>query len=192
MGCGSTNQLLVPTEITRPPVTELHPPEPFVAVVAMVDFSYKPPTPDEPKVIGRDYDLVRQIVWEGDPGILMADLVAGALSERGVPISRFGANASMPDNFSRVIKGAVRLFDVKIRRRNVVNVYVETTVEITLSVSGHDVPVQWETSISSNSVLKKVFLMQDDVREALSSAANHAADEAVRRLQERGVIGKSR
>ena len=190
MGCGSANQLLVPTEITRPPVTDLSPPEPSRARVAVVDFSYTPP--DEPKVIGRDNDRVRQIIWEGNPGNLMADLVAGSLSERGVPASRFSEETLITDNFSSVVKGTVRRFEVNIRRRNLVNVYVETTVEMNIFVSGPGVTAPWETSISSSSVSQEVIPLPDNVGKALSSVANNAADEAVRRLRERGAAGSSR
>ena len=189
-GCGSANQLLVPTEITRPLVVDPAPPGQHGVRVAVMDFSYTPP--DAPNVIGRDYDRVRQIVWEGDPGSLMADLVAGSLSERGVTVSRLKAGDPAANSFSSVVNGTVRRFSIDIRRRNVVNVFVDTTVEMILSVSGRDVPAPWETSVSSNAVLQEVFPLPDDIRKALSSVANSAADEAVRRLRERGAAGSPR
>ena len=190
-GCGPSNQLIIPSEITRPPVVDPSFAEPHGAArVAVMDFSYTPP--DEPNVIGRDYDRVRQVVWEGDPGSLLADLVAGSLSEQGVPVSRLKAGDPATDNFSSVIKGTVRRFGVDIRRRNMVNVHIDTTVEMTLSVSGRDVPVPWETSVSSNAVSQEVFPLPDEIRKALSSVANSAADEAVRRLRERGIAGSPR
>ena len=189
-GCGSTSQLLIPAGITRPPVAGLSPPEPYGGRIAVMGFSYTPP--DEPNVVGRDYDRVRQIVWEGDPGNLMADLVAGALSERGVSVSRLNAGTPATEDFSSVINGTVRRFEVSIRRRNMVKVYVETTVEMTLSVSGRNAPVPWETSVSSNVVHQEIFPLPDDIREALSSVANSAADEAVRRLREKGATVNSR
>jgi len=189
-GCGTANQLIVPTEITRPPVADPSPKDPYGARVAVMDFSYKPP--DEPNVVGRDYDRVRQIIWEGDPGSLLADLVAGALSERGVSVSRLKAGDPATDDFSSVVNGAVRRFNVDIRRRNMINIYMDATVEMTLSVSGRNVSVPWETSISSNSVQQEVLPLPNYIRETLSSVANSAADEAVRRLQERGVAGSRR
>lgn len=189
-GCGSANQLLIPAGISRPSVADPRPPELSGVRVAVMDFSYTPP--DEPKVIGRDYDRVRQIVWEGDPGSLLADLVAGALSEQGVPVSRLKAGDPATDNFSSVVKGTVRRFGVDIRRRNIVSLYIDTTVEMTLSVSGRSAPVPWETSVSSNAVMQEVFPLPDDIREVLSSVANSAADEAVRRLREKGAAGTSR
>jgi len=189
-GCGPANQLLIPAEITRPPVVDPSPPGQNGVKVAVMDFSYAPP--DEPNVIGRDYDRVRQIIWEGDPGSLMADLVAGSLSERGVTVSRLKAGDPAMNNFSSVVNGTVRRFSIDIRRRNVVNVYIDTTVEMILSVSGRDAPAPWETSVSSNAILQEVFPLPDDIRKALSSAANSAADEAARRLRERGAAGTPR
>ncbi|MCL1926233.1 MAG: hypothetical protein FWF95_03735 [Syntrophorhabdaceae bacterium] len=189
-GCGPANQLLIPDGISRPPVVDPPVPELSGIKVAVMDFSYTPT--DEPKVIGRDYDRARQIVWEGDPGSLMAGLVADALSERGVPVSRLKPGDPVTDDFSSVIKGTVRRFGVDIRRRNIVNVYIDTTIELAISVSGRSVPVPWETSVSSNAVTQEVFPLPDNIREALSSAANSAADEAARRLREKGVAGTSR
>jgi len=48
------------------------------------------------------------------------------------------------------------------------------------------------TAVSSNAVLQDVFPLPDDFRKALSSAANSAAEEGVRRLQEGGAAGIAR
>ena len=181
-GCGPANQLLVPAEIARPTVVD---PKPLGTVIAVMDFSYTPP--DEPNVIGRDSDRVRQIVWEGDPGRLLADLVAGALSERGA--SAFRAKevkaGHEPDSSLTIINGSIRQFEVNIRRRTVIKAYIEATVEVAISVSGRNASAPWETSVSSNYVLQGVIPMSDDVRRAIFFAASSAADEAAKRFQER-------
>jgi hypothetical protein len=158
--------------------------------MAVVDFSYK--APGEPHVIGRDYDQVRQVVWENEPGKVLADLIAGALSEQGVKVTRLKAGAPVPDNVSTVVNGSVQRFDANIRRRNVVSVYIEATVGMSMSLSGRGVAVPWETTVTSSAVLQDIFPLPDDVRKALSSAANSAADEGIRRLVERGAGGSPR
>ncbi|MCL2102925.1 MAG: hypothetical protein FWH25_02695 [Syntrophorhabdaceae bacterium] len=181
-GCGTTDQIIVPSRIARPPDSPA--PVPYGDRVAVADFSYKPL--DEMNVIGRDYDRVRKIIWEGDPGSLMADLVADALFERGVLVFRLKEDEPL-DNYSSVIGGAVLRFEAEIRRRSMVQLQIEVTVEMNLSVSGPSAKVPWETSVSSKAVFQQMFPGPEDIQKALSSAANSAADEAVRRLRERGL-----
>jgi len=187
--CGPTHQLLVPTEITRPLLAKPPSPGPFGIGIAVVDFSFEPP--EQPKVIGRDSDRVRQIVWEGNPGRLLADLVAEALLEQGESAFRVKEGVPTPDA-SNVVKGIVRRFEANIRRLSVINVQVEATVEITLFVSGQGEQAPWQTSITSNAVLRELIPLPDDVRKALSDAANSAADEAARRIREKGATGNKR
>ena len=194
-GCVPAHQLLVPPEITRPTAIDPLSPRPLGmigAVTAVMDFSCTPP--EEPNVIGRDSDRVRQIVWEGDPGRLMADLVAGALSERGASAFRVRdeKDGQAPEDSLTIINGSIRQFEVNIRRRSIIKAYIEATVEMTLSVSGRGGSAPWETSIWSSYVMQEVVPLPDDVRKALSFAANSAADEAAKRLKEREATENTR
>jgi hypothetical protein len=155
----------------------------------VVDFSFMPP--EEPKVIGRDSDRVRQIVWEGNPGRLLADLVGDALLEQGVASFRLKEEVPAPES-SSVVKGIVRRFEANMRRLSIINAQVEATVEITVFVSGQGEQAPWETTITSNAFRREVIPLPEDVRKALSAAANSAADEAARRIRERGATGNKR
>jgi hypothetical protein len=183
VGCGPANQLLVPARITSPPGAPF-PSGQFGVVVAVFDFSYE--LPQEPGVIGRDSDRVRQIVWEGNPGHLLADLIVSSLLEKGVPAVRLKAGVTVtPENSLILVNGNVRQFEVNISRKSVVNAHIEAAIEMTLFVSGRDTTIPWETLVSSDAVVGGLIPMSGDVRKALSSAANIAADEAVRRLREK-------
>jgi hypothetical protein len=182
--CAPGNRLYVPGDLTRPPGSparvEGYP------QVAVADFSYSAPA-ESPDVIGRDYDQVRQIVWKGDPGKAMADLVAAVLSERGIPAVRVKPDAAASGNVPFLVSGAVRKFEVNARRGGVLSVNTEATVTLTVSVSGPTVSRPWESTVTSGTTLQDVFPVPEDLRKALLSAANSAAEEAVRRLQEGGV-----
>jgi hypothetical protein len=182
--CAPGNRLTVPGDLTRPEGSgtraEGYP------RVAVADFSYSPPT-DSPDVIGRDYDQVRQIVWKGDPGKAMADLVAAVLSERGIPAIRVKPDTPPSGNVPFLLSGAVRRFEVNARRGGVISVLTEATVSLAVSVSGPGVSSPWETTVTSGTTVQDVFPVPEDLRKALLSAANTAAEEAVRRLREGGV-----
>jgi hypothetical protein len=182
--CAPGNRLHIPGDITRPPASGPAPVGP--PQVAVWDFSYSAPA-GSPDVIGRDYDQVREIVWKGDPGRAMADLVAGALSERGVPTVRLRAGDPAPENVPFLVSGAVRRFEVNARRGGVLSVLAEATVTLAVSASGPGVARPWETTVSSGTTLQDLFPVPEDLRKALLSAANTAAEEAVRRLREGGV-----
>jgi hypothetical protein len=182
--CATGNQLYVPGDLARPagsaPRAEGFP------RVAVADFSYSPPT-ESPDVIGRDYDQVRQIVWKGDPGKAMADLVAAVLSEHGIPAVRVRPDAAGSANVPFLVSGAVRRFEVNVRRGGTFSENTEATVALAISVSGTGVSRPWETTVTSGTTLQGLFPVPEDLRKALQSAANAAAEEAVRRLQGGGV-----
>lgn len=186
--CAPGNRLHVPGDITRPPSSGPAPAGP--PRVAVLDFSYPAPA-DSPEVIGRDYDQVRQIVWKGNPGRTMADLVAGVFSERGVPTVRLKPGDPVPENVPFLVSGAVPRFEVNVRRGGVLNLLNEATVTLSVSASGPGVSKPWETTVTSGTTLQDVFPLPDDLRKALLSAANTAAEEAVRRLREGGVPSAS-
>jgi hypothetical protein len=182
--CASGNRLYVPGDLTRPPGSpkraEGYP------QVAVFDFSYSSPT-GIPDVVGRDYDQARQIVWKGDPGKAMADLVANVLGERGIPAVRVKADTPDSGVIPYKVSGAVPRFEVNARREGVVSVLVEASVSLAVSVSGPAVSRPWEATVTSGTTVQDMFPVPEDLRKALLSAANSAAEEAVRRLREGGV-----
>jgi hypothetical protein len=182
--CAPGNRLHVPGDLSRPPGSPTR--AEGYPQVAVADFSYSAPA-DSPDVIGRDYDQVRQIVWKGNPGKAMSDLVAAVLSERGIPAIRVKPDSPDSGNVPFQVSGAVRRFEVNARRGGVLSVLTEATVTLAVSVSGSGVSRPWETTVTSGTTLQDVFPVPEDLRKALQSAANSAAEEAVRRLQEGGV-----
>ena len=184
--CAPGNQLRVPGDLARPPVSGPPPAGPPQAAVA--DFAYTPMA-EGPEVIGRDYDRARQIVWKGHPGKTVADLVAGALSERGVPTVRRKAGDPASDNVPYQVSGAVRRFEVNVHRHGVLKINAEAVVTLSITVSGTGVPAPWETSVTSTTQMQDLFPIPEELQRALESAANTAADEAVRRLRESGAAG---
>jgi hypothetical protein len=182
--CAPGNRLYVPGDLTRPPGAAKR--GEGIPQVAVADFAYTAPS-QTPEVIGRDYDQVRQILWKGNPGTAMADLVADVLAERGIPAVRVRTVAEAAGRLPFVVGGSVRRFEVNARRGGTFSVLTEATVTVALSVSGSSVSRPWETTVTSGTTLQDLFAVPDDLRRALQSAANSAAEEAVRRLQEGGV-----
>jgi hypothetical protein len=186
--CATGNRVYVPGSITRPPGAAAH--GEGYPQAAVADFSYAAPT-GVPDVIGQDYEQVREIVWKGDPGKAMADLVADVLAERGIPAVRVKAGAPPNGNVPYLISGAVRRFEVNTRRGGMLAATIEATVSLALSVSGPAVSRPWDTTVTSGTTVQEVVTTPDDLRKALQSAANSAAEEAVRRLREGGVAAAS-
>ena len=181
--CAAGSQLHVPGDLTRPPgavAPALGAPQ---AVVA--DFTYAA-APDG--VIGRDFDRVRPIVWKGDPGKAMADLVAGVLKENGIATIRRGAEAQVADAVPVTISGVVRRFEVNARRSGTLEVATEAKISVTVTANGPGLPGPSEQTVTSSTSLPDVFVTPDDVREALMSASNTVAEEAARKLIEGGVF----
>jgi len=128
---------------------------------------------------------VRDIVWKGDPGKAMADLVADVLAERGIPAVRVKPGTPPSGNIPYLVSGAVRRFEVN--TRGVLPATIEATVSLALSVAGPAVSRPWETTVTSGTTTQGVLSVPEDLRKALQSAANSAAEEAVRRLREGGI-----
>jgi len=187
--CAPGNKLVIPGEIVRPPLAGPPPAGPPRAAVA--DFSYVP-IGGEPGEIGRDFDQARPVVWKGEPGKVMADLVAGAFAGRGAPASRVKAGDPAPANDPILVSGTVRRFEVNIRRRDMFKVETEATVALSITASGGGLPAPVETSVSITETSQDVYPLPEYYRKVLSSAANAAAEEGVRRLQEGGAAGISR
>ncbi len=187
--CANSNTLVLPGEVARPPLSGPSPAGP--PMVAVPDFTYAPAS-GEPDVIGRDYDQVRRIVWKGDPGRTMADLVAGAFAGRDVAASRVKAGEPASGDARTLVSGIVRRFELNIRRRNVFTLVTEATVSLSLAVSGQGVPIPWETTVTITEESQDVYPFPEYYTKVLSSAANAAAAEGVKRIQERGVAGPTR
>ncbi|MHB1012039.1 MAG: hypothetical protein ACYC37_03925 [Desulfobacteria bacterium] len=181
--CAAGSTLYVPGDLARPGRAVTPPAGKPQAVV--VDFSYAA-APDD--VIGRDFDRVRPIVWQGKPGKAIADLVAGVLGERGVVTVRRGADAQGVEAFPVRISGVVRRFEVNTRRTGNLTVVTEATVSVTVTTGGPGVSRPLEETITSSASLSDLFVTPDDLREALMSTANTVAEEAARRLLEAKVV----
>jgi hypothetical protein len=175
-------RLYVPGDLSRP----ARPPEaaPGAPQAAVVDFSY---AATEPEVIGRDFDQVRPILWKGQPGKAMADLVSRVLAEKGVPSVRAASDADVPADVPVRVGGTVRRFEVNARRSGGVTVVVEATVSLTVSAAGGSFPPMWESTVTSSSSAKDVFVTPEGLRDVLLTSANAAAEEAARRLLDVGA-----
>jgi hypothetical protein len=155
----------------------------------IADFSFAA-APDN--VVGRDFDRVRPVVWKGNPGKAMADLVASVLGERGVATVRRGADARDAGAVPVRISGVVRRFEVNARRTGNLTVVTEATVSLTITAEGPGVPGPLKESVSSSASFSDLFVTPDGLREVLSSTANAAAEEAARKLLEARVVVPSK
>lgn len=184
--CAAGSSLHVPGDLTRP--ARAVAPAAGMPQAVVADFSYAA-APDG--VIGRDFDRVRPIVWKGEPGKAMADLVAGVLGESGVATIRRGANAQGAVAVPVRISGVVRRFEVNTRRTGTLNVVTEATVSLTVTAEGPGLSGPSEQTVTSSASLDDVFVTPDDLREALMSTANAVAEEAARKLLEAKVVTPS-
>ena len=184
--CAAGSTLYVPGDLTRPARAVAPAAGAPQAVVA--DFSYAA-APDN--VIGRDFDRVRPIVWKGEPGKAMADLVAGVLVERGVATVRRGADAQGAEAVPVRISGVVRRFEVNARRTGGLSVVTEATVSLTVTAEGPGLSGPSEQTVTSSASLSDLFVTPDGLREVLMSTANAVAEEAARKLLEAKVVSPS-
>jgi hypothetical protein len=142
-------------------------------------------------VVGRDFDRARTIVWSGEPGKAMADMVAVVLGERGVATVRQGADAKGAETAPVRISGVLRRFEVNSRRSGNFTVVTEATVSLTLTVESPGLSGPMEKTVTSSTSLSDFFVTPDDVREALMSTTNTVAEEAARILLEAKVVSPS-
>lgn len=184
--CAAGSTLYVPGDLARPAGAVPRAAGAPQAVVA--DFSF---TASPDNVIGRDFDRVRPIVWKGEPGKAMADLVAGVLRERGVAVVRQGADAQGSGAIPMRISGVVRRFEVSSRRTGNLSVVSEATVSLTVTVEAPGFSGPSEQSVTSSASIADIFVTPDGLREVLMSTANAAAEEAARKLVESRVISPS-
>jgi hypothetical protein len=156
--------------------------------VVIQDFSF---TPVAEGVVGRDYDRARTIVWSGEPGKAMADLVAAVLRERGVATVRPGADAKGDGTAPVRVSGVLRRFEVNMRRTASFSVTTEATVSLSITVEGGGVAGLLERTVTSNSSVSNFYPTSDDVHQALMSTANTVAQETARTLLEAKVVSPS-
>lgn len=183
--CAAGSRLTVPGELTRPARSVKT--AAGTPLAAVVDFSYAA-APDG--VLGRDYDRIRPIVWKGQPGKTMADLIAGALGENGVAAVRGGVDGAGADGVPVRISGVVRRFEVNARSTGGVSRTTEATVSVTFTAEGPGLPLSGpsEHTVTSSSSLEVLIVTPNDLREVLMSAANNVAEEAARKLLEAKVF----
>ena len=184
--CAAGSTLYVPGDLARPARAAAPAAGAPRAVVA--DFTYTAPPGN---VIGRDFDRARPIVWKGDPGKALADLVAGVLAENRVAAVRRGANPPGDDSAPLRITGVIRRFEVNSRRTENLSVVIEATVSLTVTAEGPGLPGPSEQKVTSSASVSDLFVTPDGLHEVLMSTANAVAEEAARKLLEARVISPS-
>jgi len=184
--CAAGSTMYVPGDLARPARAAAPAAGAPLAVVA--DFAYAA-SPDN--VIGRDFDRVRPIVWRGEPGKAMADLVAGVLVDGGVAAVRRGAASQGAEAVPIRISGVVRRFEVNSRRTGNLTVVTEATVSLTVTAEGPGLSVPSERTVTSSASISDLFVTADGLREVLESTANAVAEEAARKLLEAKVVSPS-
>jgi len=184
--CATGSTLHVPGELTRPAGDVVPTARAPQAVIA--DFSF---TAVGEGVVGRDYDRARTILWSGEPGKAMADLVAAVLGERGVATVRQRADGKVAETAPVRVSGVLRRFEVNSRRIANFTVSTEANVTLTVTVEGTGISGQLEKTIASSASLSDLFVTPGDIREALLSTANTVAEEAARTLIEAKVVSPS-
>ena len=181
--CAAGSTLSVPGDLARP--ARAVAPAASAPRVVVADFSYAA-APDN--VIGRDFDRVRPIVWKGEPGKAMANLVASVLVERGVAAVRQSADAQGAEAVPMRISGVVRRFEVNSRRTGDLSAVIEATVSLTVTAEGPGLSGPSEQTVTSSASISDLFITPDGLREALMSSANAVAEEAARKLLEAKVV----
>ena len=181
--CAAGSTLYVPGDLARP--ARAVAPAAGAPLVVVADFSYAA-SPDN--VIGRDFDRVRPIVWKGEPGKAMADLVAGVLVESGVAaVRRGGTEPGGAEPVPIRISGVVRRFEVNSRRTGGLSVVTEATVSLTVTAEGPGLSGPSERTVTSSASISDLFVTPDGLAEVLMSTANAVAEEAARKLLEAKV-----
>lgn len=186
-GCVTGKVLYLPGDLYRPAAGA--PPGPTEGpAVAVLDFAYAGTPPYE---IGRDFDHARSIVWKGDPGKALADLVADVLKEHGIPAVRVSSESEVPPAAAARVWGRVDELKVSTIRTGSLRVSVEVrvSVAVTLFASGGSAPPDWSSSLSSDFLSKEpLFVTSAAVHASVSGAANAVAEEAVKRLFAAGAV----
>jgi hypothetical protein len=185
-GCVTGKVLTLPEGPTRPSSNAMTKAKGSAPAVVVLDFAWEMNPSSE---IGRDFDHVRSIVWEGNPGKAMADLVAAVLSEKGISAVRAAGESGMPPDVPSKVWGRVEAFRVDVKRSRMVTVDIEAVSAVKIHGSGPGAPAGWNTSVSYTSgYTEPMFVSPEEVLQAINRAANAVAEEGVRRLIEAGVV----
>ncbi len=187
-GCVTGKVLTLPGELERPRKKETVKGGGDWPSVAVLDFTFAGASPHE---IGRDFDHARPIVWKGEPGKALADLIVDVLNEKGVRAVRVSDKSSVPADVAAKVWGIVEKFHVEARKPGSLKMKVEysASVSVTVHGSGGTAPMGWSSAVASDLVTTDpLFITPDGIRDAVNGAANAVAEETVRRLFEAGVI----
>jgi len=182
-GCVTGNVLTIPKGLSRE--ASAAPPGAGAPTVAVLDFSWTGAPSGE---IGRDFDHARTIVWTGDTGKQIADLIACALAEKGIAAVRVAGEADVPAGVPARVWGRVEEFRVNVKRVGTVRVEEEAITTLKIQGAGPGAAPGWASTVSSAYKDDYPYVTPYVVYDALNGAANDAADEAVRRLLEAGVV----
>jgi len=187
-GCVTGKVLTMPGDLARPETRGAALTTAAGPAVAVLDFTFAGAPPHE---IGRDFDHARAIVWKGDPGKTMSNLIAGVLNEKGFRAVRVASEAAVPEDAIARVWGAVDKFRVETRKTGSLRIKVESAATVSLTVygTGGSAPPNWNTIIVSDYWTEDPFFVTPEgVRDAVNGAANTVAEETVRRLVAAGVI----
>ena len=186
-GCVTGKVLYLPGDLYRP--TAGAPAGPTEGTeVAVLDFAYEGTPPYE---IGRDFDHARSIVWKGDPGKALADLIAEVLKEQGIPAVRVPSESDVPPAAAAKVWGRVDELRVSTKKSGSLRLTVEISASVgaTLFAAGGSAPPGWSSRLSSDFLYTEpLFADSSAVHSAVSGAANTVAEEAVKRLFAAGVV----
>lgn len=187
-GCVTGKVLHLPGDLARPGMGGTEGGTVGFPTVAVLDFNF---AGDPPHDIGRDFDHARTIVWKGDPGKAIPDLIAGVLNEKGLRAVRVPVGGAIPADAVARVWGSVDKFRVEARKTGSLKMKVElaASVSVTVSGSGGNVPPGWSSSVASDYWAEDPFFVTPDgIRDAVNGAANAVAEETVRKLVAAGVI----
>ncbi|MGW8284364.1 MAG: hypothetical protein ACWGPR_01440 [Candidatus Deferrimicrobiaceae bacterium] len=187
-GCVTGKVLTLPGDLARPEARGAAQTTAAGPAVAVLDFTFEGASSHE---IGRDFDHARAIVWNGDPGKTMPDLIAGVLNEKGFRAVRVSSEAAVPADAIARVWGAVNKFRVETRLKGSLKMKVESaaTVSLTVYATGGSAPPNWNSTVISDYWTEDaLFVTPEGVRDALNGAANAVAEETVRRLVAAGII----
>lgn len=185
--CAVGGTIHMPGDLARPSDTSSAPvvAPAGPASVVLVDFVDNVASGKE---IGRDYLHSRSISWNGSRGKGVTDLVEAIMKERGISVRRVATAADLPADASTKIGGTVGEFRVEARRAawwKLVQVSGAVGVRVEASTSALTL---WTTDVAADTVFDDIFVTPDTIYSSMNTAANLVAEEAVRRLVEKGVL----
>ena len=187
-GCVTGKVLHLPGELARPGKGGTEQGPVGFSTVAVLDFNFAGTPPYE---IGRDFNHARAIVWKGDPGKAIPDLIADVLNEKGLRAVRVPVGGAIPADAVARVWGSVDKFRVEAKKAGSLRMKVEyaASVSVTVFGSGGSVPPGWSSSVASDYRAEDPFFVTPDgIRDAMNGAANALAEETVGKLVAAGVI----